>query len=107
MNAKSAGSVVLILGGVGLVYLAITGYAGNVWNALKGDGIPADAGTGQGTATQTQKAGGVVQRSQGGGVSRALGRGMAGQVSNRPVVDKGVYYPTPAGGINATDEGIW
>jgi len=35
MSSK-AGSIGLILGGVALVYLAATGYAGGVWEALKG-----------------------------------------------------------------------
>lgn len=99
MNAQKTGSVVLILGGVALVYLAVTGYAGNVWEALKGGGLSAP-GTSSGatTAPATQKAGGV---------SRALGRGRGGQVSNVPYRDKGVYYPSPAGGMLVSDQGIW
>lgn len=91
MGSK-AGSIGLILGGVALVYLAATGYAGGVWEALKGpkSGVPATAGTGQA-----------------GGASRALGRGMGGQVSNIPYVDRGVFYPSPSGGMMVSDAGIW
>lgn len=83
----------MILGGVALVYLAATGYAGGVWEALKGpkDSVAVSAaGTGQG-----------------GGQDRALGRGMGGQVSNIPVIDKGVFYPSPSGGMMASDAGVW
>ena len=91
MSSK-AGSIVLILGGVTLVYLAATGYAGGVWEALKGPkgDVPANSGTGQA-----------------GGASRALGRGMGGQVSNVPYIDRGVFYPSPSGGMMVSDAGIW
>ena len=98
MGSK-AGSIGLILGGVALVYLAATGYAGGVWDALKGpkSGVSANAGT------QTQMAG----YAQAGGGSRALGRGMGGQVSNMPYVDRGVFYASPSGGMMVSDSGIW
>lgn len=92
MSSK-AGSIGLILGGVALVYLAATGYAGGVWEALKG---PKGGPTAAAQSTQT-----------GGGESRALGRGMGGQVSNIPVIDKGVFYPSPSGGMMASDAGVW
>ena len=102
MNAQKTGSVVLILGGVALVYLAVTGYAGNVWNALKGEGL---AAPGSGSETEAKKPTGPTYEA--GGVSRALGRGRGGQVSNLPYRDKGVYYPSPAGGMLVSDQGIW
>lgn len=93
--SNKAGPIVLILGGVALVYLAATGYAGGVWEALKG---PKGSDMAADSAKSTQMAGGA---------SRALGRGMGGQVSNVPYVDKGVFYPSPAGGLMASDAGVW
>lgn len=100
MSSK-AGSIGLILGGVALVYLAATGYAGGVWDALKGpkSGVAANAGT----DPVPMKAG----YAQAVGASRALGRGMGGQVSNMPYVDRGVFYPSPSGGMMVSDAGIW
>ena len=92
MNASKAGTVVLIMGGVGLVYLAVTGYAGGVWDALKGPKPDAGAATGSGVA---------------GGVSRALGRGMGGAVSNLPYSYSGYFYPLPSGGVMTSNAGRW
>jgi hypothetical protein len=109
MSSK-AGSIGLILGGVALVYLAATGYAGGVWDALHGpgwkkdEGVPADAGGGGGKPVEYKQAGGYAQA---GGASRALGRGMGGQVSNMPYVDRGVFYASPSGGMMVSDSGIW
>ena len=99
MTGSKAGSIVLILGGVALVYLAATGYAGGVWEALKGPG----GGPAANAGAEPQAAGDA----RAGGASRALGRGMGGQVSNLPYIDRGVFYPSPAGGMMASDAGVW
>lgn len=100
---KQAGSIVLILGGVGLIYLAATGYLESAWIGLKGGYIggsdSSDKPVGK-DEEPTFRAGDAY-----GG--RALGRGRGGQVSNMPTVDKGVYYPGASGGLMASDSGVW
>lgn len=100
---KQAGSIVLILGGVGLIYLAATGYLESAWIGLKGGyigGSQIPVGSTAGSDNLPQQAGDAY-----GG--RALGRGRGGQVSNMPTVDKGVYYPGASGGLMASDSGVW
>ena len=97
---KSSGGVVLILGGVALVYLGATGYLASAWNGLRGQ----CAGGGVVGETSTTNPTGQAGDAHGG---RALGRGTGGQVSTIPVVDRGGYYPGPTGALMASDAGVW
>jgi hypothetical protein len=102
---KQTGAIVLILGGVGLIYLAATGYLESAWIGLRGgyinggSQIPVDSGA-NGTGVTQQGGDGYTG-------ARSLGRGIGGQVSNLPYVDKGVYYPGASGGLMASDAGVW
>jgi len=100
---KQAGSIVLIFGGVALIYLAATGYLESAWMGLRGQCSGGGSQIPEGSnasSTGVQQGGDALGR-------RSLGRGQGGQVSNVPYVDKGGYYPGPSGALMASDAGVW